>query len=166
MYVCLIDLRKDKGWDYHPKVGLVIAGGKEGSYLDKVERSSDNGVTFQELPKLPNIIISLCLVIVDNERIFIAGGLRPSGQILKTAYMLNLTESDEGWRKLDPMSFVRYYHTCGKVGPDHVAKKIVVVGGCNDQAMGWSNGMCQTRLKSVEIYTVASGSWENGKHGL
>ena len=161
MYVCLIDLRKDKGWDYHPKVGLVIAGGKEGSYLDKVERSSDNGVTFQELPKLPNIIIALCLVIVDNERIFTAGGhtVHPSGKVLSNAYMLNLTESDEGWIELQSMSFPRFLHTCGKVGPELVAKRIAVVGGCND-------GNCQMILKSVEIYTVASGSWDTGKQGL
>ena len=150
----------EKGWDYHPRVGLVIGGGMEGgSYLDKVERSSDNGVTFQELPKLKHKTKGLCLVIVDNERIFFAGGIKRLGQILKTAYMLNLTESDEGWRKLDPMSFARYYHTCGKVGPELVAKRIVVVGGCFDLK-------CLSIRKSVEIYTVATESWNNGKQGL
>ena len=154
-------------------MGLVIAGGRKGgygqwTYMDNVERSSDHGVTFQELPNLPNKIISPCVVIVDPERIFTAGGytVHPQPAVLNNAYMFNLTESEKGWIELLPMSFPRYVHTCGKVGPDHVAKKIVVVGGCKDQAMGWSNGMCQTRLKSVEIYTVASGSWENGKHGL
>ena len=45
-------------------MGLVIAGGKEGgTYLDNVERSSDYGATFQELP-----------VIVDHERIFTVSG--------------------------------------------------------------------------------------------
>ena len=143
-------------------MGLVIAGGRKtqsGPYLDNVERSLDHGATFQELPNLPNKIIALCLVIVDSERIFTAGGYK--GPALNNAYMLNLTESEKGWKELQSMSFPRFRHACGKVGPENVAKKIVVVGGCND-------GSCQTqtRLKSVEIYTVDSGSWENGKHGL
>ena len=138
----------------------MVAGGRVGKrYLDKVERSSDSGVTFQELQKLPNIIIALCLVIVDNERIFIAGGhtVHPIGAALNNAYMLNLTESDKGWIELHSMRFPRFMHACGKVGPELVTKRIVVVGGCND-------GMCQVPRKSVEIYHVATGSWETGNH--
>ena len=143
-----------------PWVGLVIAGGKASSHLKQVERSLDYGRTFQELPQLPNIISALCLVIVDKERIFTAGGFtpHPSSTVLNTAHMLYLTESSRGWVELQSMSYPRWIHTCGKVGPELNPEKIVVVGGCKD-------GSCHTRLKSVEIYTIATGSWETGKQG-
>ena len=126
--------------------------------MKEVERSLDYGRTFQELPQLPNKISSLCLVVVDKERIFIAGGFTPHpiSTILNTAYMINLTESSRGWLELLPLSLKRYAHTCGKVGPELNPEKIVVVGGCND-------GGCRTRLNSVEIYTIDTGSWETGR---
>ena len=128
--------------------------------MNQVERTLDYGRTFQELPQLPNIIHALCLVIVDKERIFTAGGFtpHPSSTVLNTVHMLDLTESSRGWVELQPLSLPRYAHTCGKVGPELNPEKIVVVGGCND-------GSCHTRLKSVEIYTIATGSWETGKQG-
>lgn len=73
--------------------------------------------------------------------------------------MLNLTEPEKGLKGLQSMRFPRFLNACGKVGPENVAKQIVVVGGCAD-------ANCQALRQSVEIYTVTSGSWENGKQGL
>ena len=69
--------------DYHPTVGLVIAGGMTSNggsgyvpsgILDKVYQSKDYGVTFEALPKLPHKIHSGCLVIVDEDEIIHLGG--------------------------------------------------------------------------------------------
>ena len=93
--------RHSWAWDSHPDVGYVTAGGYNawsGSYADAfkvskiVERSTDNGSSFQTLPDIPygcSAIISgqcdtsgsgsgglfgACLVIIDSNTIFIAGG--------------------------------------------------------------------------------------------
>ena len=69
--------------DYHPTVGLVVAGGNSapqgsGNALDSVYRSKDNfpdsGVVFEQLPKLPKEIDRGCLVIVDEDEILRLGG--------------------------------------------------------------------------------------------
>ena len=101
--------------------------------------------------------MGLCLVIVDKDWIFTAGGhtWHPEGKVLNNAYMLNLKVSNAGWREVPSLSYPRFLHTCSKVGSDLVADKIVVVGGCYD-------GNCHNRLNSVEIFTVATGSWESG----
>ena len=68
------------GFDFHPTVGLIIACGY-GQRLGQsngVERSVDYGVTFQELEHIPKQIPGyysyFCLVIVDKNTFFIAGG--------------------------------------------------------------------------------------------
>ena len=79
--------RLNAAFDYHPTVGLVIAGGSTeiifekttGGYaprgvLDKVYRTKDYGVTFEALPKLPNKVYEGCLVIVDEDEIIRIGG--------------------------------------------------------------------------------------------
>ena len=66
--------------DYHPTVGLIIAGGSTTrgfapiGILDKVYQSKDYGVTFEALPKLPRKIRSGCLVIIDEDEIIHIGG--------------------------------------------------------------------------------------------
>ena len=69
--------------DYHPTVGLVVAGGNSapegsGNALDSVYRSKDifpdSGVVFEQLPKLPKEIDRGCLVIVDEDEILRLGG--------------------------------------------------------------------------------------------
>ena len=76
--------RLNAAFDYHPTVGLVIAGGYTSidrdfppvpiGILDKVYQSKDYGVTFEALPKLPRKIRSGCLVIVDEDEIIHIGG--------------------------------------------------------------------------------------------
>ena len=63
-------------YDFHPNVGLMVAGGNQISTTrDKVERSMDFGGTFQEFGTYPGgRRIMYCLVIIDENTIFGAGG--------------------------------------------------------------------------------------------
>ena len=69
--------RRNRAWDYNPEVGLVIAGSANPK-TDTVEISDNGGLAFRELPgiKYSNKVYGACTVIVDRERIFVAGGLK------------------------------------------------------------------------------------------
>ena len=63
-------------YDFHPDVGLIIAGGLFPA-SKKVEISTDYGQTKTSLPDLPygsDDLSSACLVIVNTTTIFVAGG--------------------------------------------------------------------------------------------
>ena len=68
--------REWRAFDYSESVGLVIAGGYNGtSNMDRVEQSSDFGATFGAAPEmaLPAAVNGACLVVVDH-RVFVIGG--------------------------------------------------------------------------------------------
>ena len=66
-----------RAWDFHPEVGLFMAGANSIT-SDKVEISENGGLTFRKLPDVPytNKVYGACAVIIDEERIFIAGGIK------------------------------------------------------------------------------------------
>ena len=47
-----------------------------GEVMNKVERSVDYGVSFQELEPLPLAIYQHCMAIVDETTVFVAGGTK------------------------------------------------------------------------------------------
>ena len=63
--------------DYHPDVGLIVAGGLFNEPSNQVEISTDNGQTTGRLPDLPygDALCGACLAIVDTNTVFVAGGL-------------------------------------------------------------------------------------------
>ena len=70
--------RSVRSYDFHPGVGLVIAGGNNGTIMDRVELSpigDQLGVAFEELAPLPKQLTASCLVILDKGTVFVAGGL-------------------------------------------------------------------------------------------
>ena len=64
------------GSDHHPSVGMVIAGGWDmaSNFFDVVERSTDSGATWSDLPQLPKKISYPCLVIIDDKTLALTGG--------------------------------------------------------------------------------------------
>ena len=69
-------IREWRAFDYSESVGLVIAGGYNGtSNMDGVERSADLGAaTFEAAPEaLPTAVNGACLVVVGH-RAFVIGG--------------------------------------------------------------------------------------------
>ena len=70
--------RSYRSHDFHPEVGLVIAGGNNGTVMDRVEISQvgdELGAAFEELAPLPKQLTASCLVILDERTVFVAGGL-------------------------------------------------------------------------------------------
>ena len=66
-------------YDFHPDVGLIVAGGRD--HARKVDISTDNGKTKTSLPDLPygtstnNAGLHRgCLVIINTTTVFVAGG--------------------------------------------------------------------------------------------
>ena len=69
--------RKGRAFDFHPEVGLVIAGGYNGTEMDIVEISrpgQELARKFERLPNLPKQLEESCLVIINSTTIFVAGG--------------------------------------------------------------------------------------------
>ena len=67
-----------RAWDFHPDVGLIMAGGAF-PLTKAVVRSTDYGHTFTSLPEMPygvsgQGVFGSCLVIIDSTTIFLAGG--------------------------------------------------------------------------------------------
>ena len=59
-------------FDFHDAVGFVLAGG--GSNRDRIERSLDYAVSFEELAPMPEGRRDACLTIVDDNTVYVAGG--------------------------------------------------------------------------------------------
>ena len=69
--------RRYRAWDFNSQVGLVLAGSSApGS--NTVEISENGGLTFRQLADIPyaNKLSGACVVIIDYETVFIAGGIR------------------------------------------------------------------------------------------
>ena len=69
--------RYARAHNYHPDVGLVVAGGRDIGWnaLKMAVISNDGGRTFTNLPDLPRPLSSACLVIIkDKRQVFVAGG--------------------------------------------------------------------------------------------
>ena len=149
-----------RGWDYHPTVGLVISGGlwcseRSCESIDRVERTTDSGSTFEELAPLPNYLNHHCLKIVDEDRLFVVGGqdetLNPYlDSYRREAYMFRF--STDRWTALNPMTHGREGLACSLVENHSAQKQIVVTGGYDGQDV----------LDSVEIYDLDTGLWQEG----
>ena len=86
-YLILI-LRWGRAWDWHRQGGgLILAGGfdyltggaaSQDKFHKIVERSTDNGSSFQVLPDFPyghaNGAFEACLVIIDDNTVFLGAG--------------------------------------------------------------------------------------------
>ena len=69
--------RRWRAWDFNPQVGLVLAGSNSPN-SDTVEISQNGGLTFRKLADIPyaNKLYAACVVIIDEETIFVAGGIK------------------------------------------------------------------------------------------
>ncbi len=67
----------ESGYAYHPSWGLVMSGGKrEDTREDELNSviTTKNGREFEVLAPLPVNLTDHCLVIVDEDRLFVTGG--------------------------------------------------------------------------------------------
>ena len=130
--------------DYTDSFGLAMA--HEG---DPLEVTRD-GVTFEILPNsdYPNEAVSNfdsgCMVILDDESLFLAGGGRYGSTF---AYVYNKTTN--AWREVSNMAEPRKDHSCGLV-QSYFGPEVVVVGGN------------QGETSSFEIFSLESEAWRPG----
>ena len=158
-----------RGWDYHPTVGLVLSGGVECrgcgvecrrcESIAGVERTTDSGSTFEELKSWgPWGLYQHCLKIVDEDRLFVAGGMNRvgGGDKMREASMYRF--STDSWTALNPMTHWRAGHTCSLVENYGGQKQIVVTGGWK----GYYYYGVPVVLDSVEIWDLDTGLWQAG----
>ena len=120
--------------------------------IDRVERTVDYGLTFEELAPLPYDLIQHCLKIVDEDSLFVVGGMYSSDTSRREAFMYRF--STDRWTALNPMSQGREGMTCSLVENLGAQKQIVVTGGYNEG----NNEI----LDSVEIWSLDTGLWQDG----
>ena len=149
---------KARAYDFHPEVGLVIAGGYNGTEMDVVEMSQpgqDLGRRFERLPNLPMQLTYSCLVIINMTTIFVAGGQSIYAPSVNNVFTLNLASRE--WKEEPQMKEARSSHTCSLVETENGSKKIVVVGGSAVVSMIRDN------FGSVEIFDTSTNEWITGR---
>ena len=119
--------------------------------IDRVERTVDFGSTFEELAPLPYEMMQHCLKIVDEDSLFVVGGMYSSDTSRREAFMYRF--STESWTALNPMTHGRKGLACSLVENLSAQKQIVVTGGWGDEGV----------LDSVEIWDLDTGLWLAGR---
>jgi uncharacterized membrane protein len=126
-----------------------------------------DGTNFEMLPPLPFATGTTCLVIIDENTLFITGGPFPKAtkttfifkksrhvviQIINTLTNTVFFFFFRGlWTKVADMTTARYAHRCALVkNASTGAEEIIVMGGGNA-----GDGV----LDSVEIFSVVSMTW-------
>ena len=91
-----------------------------------------------------------CVVIINDNRMLVAGGFGPAGEYYNSSYILEL--GTNSWTRIGDMNRKRFAHSCGLVGGD----KVVAAGGGDQHdsteildlgTMTWGTGECGILLK-------------------
>ena len=137
--------------------GMLIAGGcnAEG-HTAKVSRVDlvDGELRVEALPDLPRTLAYPAFAVVGN-KVYVMGGQEKadSTTCLNSCFMLNLADTNAGWREMAPMPGARMLAAAGAV--DGV---IYVMGGCSLAPDAQGNGQ-RTYLKDVLCYDPSSDTW-------
>ena len=143
-------------WDFHPDVGLIVAGGQQ-PQNNKVELSTDYGQTKESLGNLPygcDWLSSGCMIILNKTTVFLAGGQGGcssgswSSAGLRETYYLNIVTGQ--WTEGPLLSEGRRYHQCGLLNKP--SPQIVVVGGINQNS--WTD---HVDIIDLETNTTTEG---------
>ena len=152
-----------------------------------VERSIDNGSSFQALPDIPYGsgygMAFACLVIIDDNTVFLAGGRM--GKLLSRGFITSHINSKKGaeankiflfvgpeyyadtyfldltsnvWTPGPTMSYKRNFPTCSLITQQSGQKEIVIVGG-QDTAR---DNHCMIQ-REVEILNLDTNTLRNGE---
>lgn len=119
-------------WDFHPDVGLIVAGGRHPP-SKKVEMSTDYGQTKTSLGDLPegcNFVSHACMIIVNKTTVWVGGGntasgCYPNGGFIQKTHFLNLVTKQ--WTPGPDLTVPRQQFSCSLVTKP--SPQIVIVGG-------------------------------------
>ena len=158
----LTNLAMSPAYDYTESFGFAIAS-SEGSAFQVTQ----DAVNFDVLAPYPNMdvveagdgLVGLgsgdgCLVILDDQNVFLAGGIIANNSFSPRAFLYN-RDCDE-WFELASMPQGRKLHSCGVV--DSVDGYQVIVAGTEAQ---YSPG--DTSPFTVDVYDILSDSWIPGE---
>jgi len=146
--------RSSPGVTYNLVFGLVMAGGwNRTKYLETVEYTR-NGIYTDFLAPLPEAHAGNCLVLVDFNTLFLAGGYGGSA-IGYTNKTFILDRRINVWSRMADMPTGRSVMSCGLVGsgPGFGDKEIVVAGGTN----------IGNARDYVEIFNIANNVWRTAQ---
>ncbi len=137
--------RSSSGYAHSSDWGMVSSGGQngDGEFLGTVLQTRD-GSNFDFLPDLPEVAHSHCLTVIDETRLFAAGGR------LDRVYIFDA--NDSAWSDVGALpSGSSLYLVCGVVRDtnDGRALKVVVAGAGSD-------------LDAVDIYNLETMQWQDG----
>jgi len=141
---------KQNMFDFDKDVGFVLAGG--GSNRDRVERSLDYAVSFEELEPMPEGRRGGCLTIVDDNTVYVGGGTANNNRPARSAYTLNIETNQWTARTNIPHDY-RWFD-CNKVELPNGEKEVYFVGG-----FPWGGN-----AREVQIFNLASDQWRKAKH--
>ena len=139
------------------KRGMLVAGGcnaeghtAKASCVDFVE----NELRMLTLPDLPRTLAYPAFAVVDN-KVYVMGGQEraDSTTCLNSCYMLDLNDTNAGWKEMSPMPSARMLAAAGVV--DGV---VYVMGGCSLAPDAQGNAQ-RTYLKDVLCYDPGSNTW-------
>ena len=138
------------GSDFTGSMGLVMTS------FGHTQITRD-GIHFQELARSPNPFNNGgqdCLVVVDDNKIFLAGGDYPGSDV---AYMYD--KLSNSWRELQSMMRKRRGHSCGLIENNN-SKEIVVAGGLWD----YNPNSIYPWDDTVEIFSEDTETWRWGNN--
>ena len=145
------DPRYELAYDFDPNWGLILSGGYDADdTIQTTVVSTKDGANFGSISPMPVGVVRHCLVIVDDETFFVAGGETGTG-ISADVYQYSTYQG--GWYEMNGLSTPRRYPNCGKVRNSNDIE-IVVAGGWNVE-----------NLNTVEIYNVETQQWRMAGKG-
>lgn len=137
--------------------GLVVAGGcnAEG-HTAKVSRTELYGqeLRTEALPDLPRTVAYPAFALVGSKFYVIGGQEKPdSTTCLASCFVLDLNDTNAGWKEMAPMPGGRMLAAAGVVNG-----VVYVVGGCSLKPDAKGEGV-RTYLNEVLCYDPGSNSW-------
>ncbi|TRY78657.1 hypothetical protein TCAL_14418 [Tigriopus californicus] len=130
---------------------ILILGGYFGSGITNTTLVFNANGSIIPGPDLPEPNEGFCACGLDDNHIFITGGVDLSSQTLRTTYVLDW--STQQWTNLDPMVLTRHYVECGTFLGTNQELNILVVGGLDSRVIVDPN---------TEIFNWPQRTWRAG----
>ena len=152
------DLDRDQHCAINTVPEIIITSNRQDIYETSTIYTSD-GETFADLPSLPLVLYSTCVVALDGNDLFITGGTNSGSTSYSNMSYLYHSDTKE-WEELPGLLTPREHHACAMVHNSNGDEEVVVAGGyfCD-----FLDDNCLGALDLVDIYNLRSGQWREGQ---